>query len=252
MTLKKMPSDSINAANRHVLSVSPDYAPARFSLVQSMWREENFDEVISLCLTGNKYNPDDMAFYYFLGMAYFQKDDIDKSLNAFQRGVSQINEESNPDIVSDFYAMMGDMLYMKNNYNEAFAAYDSCLHWRPENYSCLNNYAYYLTQRGEQLEKAESMSEKTIKAEPNNTTYLDTYAWVLFMRGKYDEAKTFIDKVVVEENDRNAVYLEHAGDIYAKCGLLDEAVALWSEALEKDKSNQLLSKKIKQRKYIIE
>lgn len=83
MSLKQMPQESINDVNRQILAVSPDYSPARFRLVQALWNTESYDEVISLCKAGNEYNPDDMAFYYFLGMAYSQKDDIDQSLDAF-------------------------------------------------------------------------------------------------------------------------------------------------------------------------
>ena len=46
----------------------------------------------------------------------------------------------------------------------------------------LNNYAYYLSEKGVDLHKAEAMSYKTIKAEPNNGTYLDTYAWILLWK----------------------------------------------------------------------
>ena len=41
------------------------------------------------------------------------------------------------------------------------------------------------------LDKAEEMSYKTVKAEPNNSTYLDTYAWILFVKGNYAEARLF-------------------------------------------------------------
>ena len=72
-------------------------------------------------------------------------------------------------------------------------AYDSCLQWKDDNVMALNNYAYYLSEQGKDLHKAESMSYKTIKAEPNNGTYLDTYAWILFMQERYADAKTYID-----------------------------------------------------------
>ena len=250
MSLKGMPQEDINNANRQILAISPDYSPARFRLVQALWNSNSYDEVISLCKAGNEYNPDDMAFYYFLGMAYSQKDDIDQSLDAFQRGVSQINSDSNADIVSDFYGMMGDLLHEKGEIEKAFAAYDSCLHWKDNNYYCMNNYAYFLALRGEQLERAEAMSYKTIQAEPKNGTYLDTYAWVLFMRGKYEEAKTYIDIMMEEENDSSAVELEHAGDIYYMCGLTDEAVVFWKKSLELNADNAVVREKIRQRKYI--
>ena len=82
-------------------------------------------------------------------------------------------------MVSDFYALMGDILQQKGNTNEAYAAYDSCLQWKDDNIGCLNNYAYYLSLENKNLSKAEQMSYKTVKAEPKNSTYLDTYAWIL-------------------------------------------------------------------------
>ena len=75
---------------------------------------------------------------------------------------------------------------------EAYAAYDSSLVYNPSNIGALNNYAYYLSVERRDLDKAEEMSYKTVKAEPNNSTYLDTYAWILFEKGNYAEARIYI------------------------------------------------------------
>lgn len=85
-----------------VLTISPDNAAARLQLIQTVWNEKDFDKVIELSRQALDYNPDEMAFYYFLGLAYVQKDDDDNALEVFRKGVSQIDDESNPDIVSDF------------------------------------------------------------------------------------------------------------------------------------------------------
>ena len=135
---------------------------------------------------------------------------------------------------------------------QAFAAYDSCLQWKPDNLSCLNNYAYYISESGGNLAKAEEMSYKTIKAEPKNATFLDTYAWILFQQERYAEAKIYIDQTLQCDSDSSAVIVEHAGDIYAKCGDIDKAVQLWTDALKKSPDNQLLARKARQRKYIRE
>lgn len=47
---------------------------------------------------------------------------------------------------------------------------------KDDNIGCLNNYAYYLSEKEIYLDKAEQMSFRAIKAEPKNATYLDTYA----------------------------------------------------------------------------
>ena len=158
MDLKKMPQDSVKAMLQTVLRIAPDNAAARLQLVSYAWDRKDHNEVISLCQEARQYNPEEMAFYYYQGMAYYQEEDHDKALEAFQNGISVIDEDSNPAIVSDFYAVMGDLLHQKGMTREAFEAYDSCLQWKDDNVMCLNNYAYFLSEMGEQLDKAEQMS----------------------------------------------------------------------------------------------
>lgn len=256
MNMKKMPNDSIRQVLEKVLEMSPDHAAARLQLVSYAWQAEDRDRVIELCKAARQYNPDEMAFYYYQGIAYYQKDDLDNALNAFQNGIGVITSDSDPSIVSDFYAVMGDILHQKGMEKEAFEAYDSCLVWKEDNIGCLNNYAYYLSVKGIRLDDAEKMSFRTIKAEPKNATYLDTYAWILFMQKRYDEAKTYIDQTLENDTTPSAVLFEHAGDIYYHVGEKEKALEYWQKALEQsdesDGRQQILTRKIKLKKYLEE
>ena len=250
MQLKKMERDSVDKALEYVLQLDPGRASARLQLVQFAWEANDDNRIISLCQAARQYNPEEMAFYYYQGMAYYRKEDTDHALEAFQNGINVINNQSSPEIVSDFYAVMGDLLFMKDRKQEAFAAYDSCLQWKPDNIGCLNNYAYYLSLQGTDLDKAEEMSYKTIKAEPKNATYLDTYAWILFMQERYAEARIYIDQTLQNDTLPSSVVVEHAGDIYALNGDIEKAISLWTQALADDPNNKLLARKIKRKKYI--
>ena len=148
---------------------------------------------------------------------------------------------------------MGDLLHEKGFMQEAFAAYDSCLQWKPDNIPCLNNYAYYLSLQGKDLPKAEQMSYRTVKAEPNSSTYLDTYAWILFMQGRYEEARIYIDQAVKNATTHSVVITEHAGDIYYMNNEPEKGLEYWQKALEmadEDDDCALLQRKIKLKKYI--
>lgn len=253
MTLKNMPQDSISKVLETVLAISPDNAGARLQLIQAEWNEQDFDRVAELSRQAIDYNPEEMAFYYFLGLAYVQKDDDDSALEALRRGVSQINQQSNKDLVSDFYAIMGDILHDKKLDEEAYAAYDSCLQWKDDNYGCLNNYAYYLSEENRELAKAEQMSYRTVQAEPDNPTFLDTYAWILFKRKKYAEAMQYINMAVDNDTTKSAVITEHAGDIHAVNGDIDGAIKFWQQALEAGSENdKAIRRKIKLKKYVEE
>ena len=248
MQLKEMPRDSVQQAFAYVLQLSPEQASARLRLVQQAWEDEDDDAIISLCSEARQYNPEEMVFYYYQGMAYYRQEDKDNALEAFRNGINVINEQSIPEIVSDFYAVMGDLLYQKGRQTDAFAAYDSCLVWKEDNIGCLNNYAYYLSLLGERLDEAEQMSYRTVKAEPENATYLDTYAWILFRQERYAEAKIYIEQAL-RDSLIDGVVKEHAGDIFALNGDIDKAMELWQQAQANDPDNKLLRRKIKRKKY---
>lgn len=250
MKLKNMPRDTIRNVLEWVLDVAPDNAAARLELVSYAWMRDDMPAVVDLCRAARQYNPDNMGFYYYQGMAYYRMGDEDNALEAFQNGISVITEDSSPELASDFYSALGDMLFQRGRDVEAFAAYDSCLQWKPDNIGCLNNYAYYLSLKERDLEKAEQMSYKTIKAEPENATYLDTYAWILFLEGRYAEARVYIDQALQHDEEPSDVILEHAGDIHAMCGDTDKAVELWHKAVEAGAGSKLIKKKIKQKKYL--
>ena len=250
MDLKKMPRDTIAAAFSKVLELAPDRASSRLHLVQMAWDDEDDQRIIDLCQPAREYNPEEMVFYYYQGMAYYRQKDVDNALETFRNGINVINEDSSPLIVSDFYAIMGDLLFQKNREREAFEAYDSCLQWKPDNVGCLNNYAYYLSLQSDRLDEAEQMSYKTIKAEPKNATYLDTYAWILFVQQRYEEARIYIDLAIENDSTGNSVVTEHAGDIHFMTGDTEGALELWQKALADDPSNKILARKIKRKKYI--
>lgn len=250
MDYKKMPQDSLKRVLERVLDIAPDNVAARQNLLAFAWEKNDMNRVIELCADARRYNPEEMMFYYYQGLAYYRIGDNDKALGAFRNGISVITKESKPEMVSDFYSVMGDLLHAKKDYDAAFAAYDSCLQWKPDNIGCLNNYAYFLSTENRQLDKAEKMSHKAISAEPENATYLDTYAWILFLQERYSESKVYIDKAMACDSMGNSVILEHAGDIYAMTGNVDRAVELWKEAAVKDRKNKLLATKIKKRKYL--
>lgn len=229
MITKRMEKESVPVLHQ-VLSLDPENKPARLQLLSYAIRDNNLDEVIKVASPALQYNPDAMEFYYYLGLAHYQKKETDKALEVFQKGVKQVNEKSDKQIVSDFYAILGDIYHTKEMRAEAYAAYDSSLVYNPNNIGTLNNYAYFLSVERKNLDKAEEMSYRTVKAEPENATYLDTYAWILFEKERYTEARIYIEQAIKNGGDSSSVIVEHCGDIYYKLGEKEKALDFWKKA----------------------
>ena len=212
--------------------------------------KQDYDWVIDICQTGTEANPDMLEFYYYLAVGYNQTQRTDSVITVCQRALQHVTEDSESNVVSDFYAILGDAYHSKNMMSETYEAYEKSLEYNSNNIMALNNYAYYLSLERRDLDRAEEMSYKTVKAEPNNATYLDTYAWILFEKANYEQAKLYIDQALQNDDSLSAEVLEHCGDIYFHTGDVDKAVEFWQKAKENGSTSTTLDRKIRQKKYI--
>lgn len=246
-TLRKFPKDSIDNALAQLIQLQPDNADARVQLIQDKWASQDWKEIAALSEPGMLYNPDFLPFYFFTGLSrYYLKDDKG-ALDALRKGTAFINDQSNTAIVAEIYSIMGEIYSANDLKKEAYTAYDSCLQYDPGNIGTLNNYAYYLSVDGVDLDRAEKMSAKAIAAEPKNATYLDTYAWILYRLGRYADAKIYIDqtlKFVSDSTSSNTLY-EHAADIYAALGDYGSAASFCEKAVKQGGDAKALEKKIR-------
>ena len=130
---------------------------------------------------------------------------------------------------------------------KAVECYEQALELDPINSGALNNYAYFLAQRSENLDRAERMAALAVKDDPENANFIDTYAWVFFAKKDYEKALLYIKQAVELDEDNHL--LEHYGDILWFVGEKEQAVEQWTKALEEDTDNELLQRKVKDKTY---
>lgn len=233
-SIMKFPYATIAPIMENVLRVQPDNIWARSVLMQQASARNDRQRIISLCREGQIYTPNSLPFYYYEAVELYMDDKKQEALEAVQRGETHIDEQSNATAATYIYDLLGDLLHEAGRADEAFAAYDKSLALDSNNAPCLNNYAYFLSLENRELERAESMSRRTIELEPENATYLDTYAWILYQQKKYRQALIYIEQTLLhaDEEDLSAIVLEHAGDIYFRCGQSAKALKYWKKALQ--------------------
>ena len=252
MLKMNQPEERVRPVLLRMLEVEPDHIQARLQLLSYAARRNDMEEVISVCSTAIDYCPEVLDFYYYKAIGLYQTDKLQEALDTYRKATAQITGESNTELVSDIYAAMGDIYHMTDQAKEAYLCYDSALVYNPSNVLVLNNYAYYLSEEDKELDKAEQMSLRTIKAEPNNATYLDTYAWLLYKQQRYEEAYTYIEQALAADSVPSDVLYEHAGDICYRMGDTARAVDYWKQALEVQRKaeavEQRLEKKVRTKK----
>jgi tetratricopeptide (TPR) repeat protein len=188
--------------------------------------------------------PNQSSLWFYNGVAYLLKKQPQKGIRALEHGRKLV--ANNPESLAQFDAQLGDAYHELREYEKSDAAYEAALVSDPDNVQVLNNYSYYLSLRGEKLEKAKQMSGKVIRQFPDNDTYLDTYAWVLYKMKDYAGAKAILEKAL--QTTKDASVIEHYGDVLFQLGEKEKAVAEWQRARKTGVASGLLERKLKDRK----
>lgn len=257
---RQKPKTMIQELMSRVLSIEPDNEMATQWLLQYYAERADYSSLEEICRRGVNYHPKELIYSYFLGMLLCDNGKYEEALGVLDRGLKMRSKETRLALVSETFTAKGDVYFKMNKYHEAYLEYDSALVYNKDNILCLNNYAYYLSLQNENLDKAEEMSYRTIKAEPENRVYLDTYAWILFMQGKYQKAQEYMDKVVPRDSTEHflladdhttSAILEHAADIAWMTGDEERAIYLWELAVRRndDDATPMLKKKARKKKY---
>jgi len=192
--------------------------------------------------------PNQAWMNYLVGVAYLQKKNYAKALSYIKNTTSL--ELQDKELLSQCYSALGDCYHEQQDNAKSDDAYDKSLTYNADNVFTLNNYAYYLSVRGEKLDKAATMSKHSNDLQPNTASFEDTYAWILFKQKKYPEARVWMEKALAHDKDKSAVQEEHYGDIMFYLGDTNAAVDNWKKAKQDGAQSPLLERKINERKYI--
>ncbi len=190
--------------------------------------------------------PNQPLVYLFNGIAKNQLKKYTEAIEILNTGIKQVID--NKALLSQFYAQLGDVYYKLKNNKESDTAFDKALEQDNKNSYVLNNYSYYLSLRGDSLNKAEQMSLLSNTLEPNNASFQDTYGWILYRLNKFSEAKIWLEKAMKGGGDKSAVIIEHYGDVLYKLSEKEKAIEYWNKAKSIGPASEFLNKKIADQK----
>ncbi|RPD39047.1 tetratricopeptide repeat protein [Chitinophaga barathri] len=224
----------------------------RFSVwYQLMWLYSRADQSDSLLRVSDHVItqfPKEFMGYYFNGLANYFKQRHDAAARSLNTALAIGGEKR---FVGDVYALLGDTYHASGMHARSDSCYDMVLSLRPKDHMVMNNYSYYLSMRGDKLDKAEQLSRRSLELKPESPTYMDTYAWILFRLGRYKEAKVWIEKALQNpEAQQDPDVLEHYGDILFNLNEKEKAVQYWQLAKEKGANSNGLARKIAEKRYI--
>lgn len=192
--------------------------------------------------------PNQAILYYYMAFALHREDQNSAALGHIKSALAL--DGDNRELQALIFALQAEILIDERKPEDADIAFEKAVTLDPRNYLIMNNYAYYLALRSENLNKAVRLIDIAARAMPDDASIADTYALILLKGGKYDIARTWIEKALQNNEAENNVYLEHYGDILFLGGEPDKALVQWKRARDAGNDSALLKRKINEKKYL--
>ncbi|MCR5497266.1 MAG: hypothetical protein K6F48_05455 [Paludibacteraceae bacterium] len=226
---------------RKALKINPKHEDAWLLLIRYYVGKNDTTHFVASAQESVEQFPESASLLDVRGMAHLMMKENDKALKVWRNATQCAIEGGDYALASELFAKSADVLMKMKQVDSCFALMDSSLTYTPNNVMTLNNYAYYLSIKNRDLDKAEKMSLQTLKANSKSPVFLDTYAWICFKKGEYNIAKLYIQQAYMNGGKEDPELLEHYGDIMFKTGTpVAECQKYWQEALEmRGKSQEL-------------
>jgi len=260
---------------RRIVEKEPKHKTVRRQLGFVLVQQRKYPEAIEVLREQIKIDPFEDYAYNLLGRVYWQQQDYTHAEEAFRKQieVSPLDQYS--------HASLGQMLVEARKYKEAIPELERAISLNQEaemlhvtlgraylnlgetqkaiatfeeaikldrSPLTLNNVAYFLSEKGAQLDKAQQYAESAVTSisndlrnvETTNLTiedlgnvvslaaYWDTLGWVHFQKGDLDTAEKYIRAAWVIQHDGDQGY--HMGMIAEKRGKKDEAIRLYAQS----------------------
>ena len=212
-------------------------AEAWWYLASILFDKKDYAQAVMVLEKAHQIVPNDGGINFLLGYGYTRVDRNEDAIVPLERAV-----EINPKDINALSTLASTFDALKR-YTESDTTFESALKLDSLNAMVLNNYAYSLAERGEQLERAYAMSKASLSKDSTNGSYLDTFGWIYYKLGNYTEAERYV-KMAIDGGEASAVVYEHLGDIYSRLSQQEKAKECWAKALERDAKNIGLKEKL--------
>lgn len=167
---------------------------------------------------------------FMLGIGQMQSDATQLAIDSWEEALDL--SFGNRFIREQIFTNLGQAYHELGDHERSDQAFEKALKLNPDNALILNNFAYFLAERGQNLSKALEMTIHSNKIDPDNPTYLDTWAWVLYQNAQYQEALLKQERALALSKDPSADLFDHYGDILFQLGKTEQALKNWKQALE--------------------
>ena len=209
------------------LTVAPNSRELKVRRIAALVGAKDLQRAADFAGQAQTQHPDDLRFPQLRAHALYQMGDAPRAITVLEPVArANPNDAATQLSLADLYSNAGRKVDAERTVRQLVAL-------EPSNADALNYLGYLLADRGQQLDEAIRLVRRALDIEPDNPNYLDSLGWAYFRRGDFDQAEKYVAPAA-QQLPRNSTVQDHLGDILARRGRWQDAIAAWSRALEGD------------------
>ncbi|MFK7925924.1 MAG: tetratricopeptide repeat protein [Bacteroidia bacterium] len=243
MRLNNQP-DSARYFLRQSLDLDPTNTNAWQELLESDYESGDFallyndaDEALELFP-----NQERILFYYGLGAA--QQGESDAAFYAFNKIIRKGSLDQT--LLTQTQLKLASLYQDKGDFAEADLRFEQAISLAPEDANILDQYAYHLALRGERLDEATEMAQKSRALQPERAAFLITQGLISYKQGAFGDAVKTYEKALNSIRRPSVKLLEHYGDALFKSGKAAAARQQWEKAKQLGAVSLDIDKKLRE------
>ena len=216
------------AANRRIEPGSAHGWTARRRIAANLDRLDRVDEALAILEEMAAERTDRTDALIALGDMMRVRERWQEAVAAYDRGLARISELTEVD-----WALLytrGIALERAGNWERAESDFLKALELRPDQPLVLNYLGYTWIEQGQHYDEALDMLKKAVSLRPRDGYIADSLGWVYFRLGDYKGAVRWLERAIGLQPD-DPIINDHLGDVYWRVGRLDEARFQWLRAL---------------------
>ena len=212
---------------RDALAKYPNDSSIRSSLAMLLAEAQQPDEAIKLMQASGKSASPDRETYLSYAQIYERSHRFKEAEDSARKAEAMATQPSDNEMT---WLLLGSIYEHQKQYDKAEDEFKKALDVNPKNAIVLNYYGYMLADRGIRLEEARDLIQRALDQDPYNGAYLDSLGWTYYKESKLDQAELTLRKAL-ERESHDPTIRGHLGDVLAKQGRMELAVAEWEKSL---------------------
>lgn len=193
--------------------------------------QEKPDKAIGHLKAALKRKPENPEFLLLLGTLYEEKKSYENAEEVLLRAIAI--DADNPKL----HFRLGVVYDKWGRKDDCIASMKTVIRIDPAHANALNYLGYTYADLGQNLDEAEQLIKRALKAKPDDGYITDSLGWVYYKKGWFKKALGIIKKAVNLVPD-DPIILEHLGDVYLELDDKNKALELYERSMKHKKNDK--------------